>query len=202
MSTKIIYNSKTTEIADGNIATLTCSGKKMATDVVIAVPEAEVIPEYTEVEDFAVFVNGLEGEVEISYDVSQKVALPAGSPARLTSVSDANFIANNIKSGVSIFGLTGAYEAETVEEWDGTGVVIEEIENLITFTIGGTSYQAESGMTWAEWVQSEYNTDGVTINGKQPYKNGYIHTASGTAQFSTDVIVANEAYVALLSGGS
>ena len=31
-------------------------------------------------------------------------------------------------------------------------------KNLITFTIDGTEYQAEEGMTWEEWVASEYNT--------------------------------------------
>jgi hypothetical protein len=35
----------------------------------------------------------------------------------------------------------------------------------ISFTIAGTSYQAEEGMTWAEWVSSSYNTDGYTYNG-------------------------------------
>ena len=30
--------------------------------------------------------------------------------------------------------------------------------NLITFTIDETEYQAEEGMTWGEWVDSEYNT--------------------------------------------
>lgn len=29
---------------------------------------------------------------------------------------------------------------------------------LITFTIEGKEYQAEEGMTWAEWCDSEYNT--------------------------------------------
>lgn len=28
----------------------------------------------------------------------------------------------------------------------------------ISFAIAGTSYQAEEGMTWAEWCESEYNT--------------------------------------------
>jgi hypothetical protein len=37
--------------------------------------------------------------------------------------------------------------------------------NLITFTIGGTEYQAEEGMTWGEWVDSEYNTNGFYISG-------------------------------------
>ena len=36
---------------------------------------------------------------------------------------------------------------------------------LISFTIAGTSYQAEEGMTWAEWVESSYNTDGYYVSG-------------------------------------
>lgn len=31
-------------------------------------------------------------------------------------------------------------------------------KSLISFTIGGTAYQAEEGMTWGEWCNSEYNT--------------------------------------------
>ena len=34
---------------------------------------------------------------------------------------------------------------------------------MISFTIDGTTYQAEAGMTWGEWVDSEYNTSGVYI---------------------------------------
>ena len=30
-------------------------------------------------------------------------------------------------------------------------------KHMITFTIDGTTYQAEEGMTWAEWVESPYN---------------------------------------------
>ena len=38
-------------------------------------------------------------------------------------------------------------------------------KNLITFTIDGVEYQAEEGMTWGEWCESEYNTDGYNIIG-------------------------------------
>ena len=34
---------------------------------------------------------------------------------------------------------------------------------MINFTIDGTSYQAEEGMTWAEWVVSPYNNDGAHV---------------------------------------
>lgn len=36
----------------------------------------------------------------------------------------------------------------------------EESGNLITFTVSDTEYQAEEGMTWEEFVNSEYNTSG------------------------------------------
>jgi hypothetical protein len=35
---------------------------------------------------------------------------------------------------------------------------------MITFEIGSTDYQAEEGMTWLQWVDSEYNTDGYYFN--------------------------------------
>lgn len=41
--------------------------------------------------------------------------------------------------------------------------------NFITFTIGTTTYQAEEGMTWLEWVGSRYNTKGYTCDGVAAY---------------------------------
>ena len=35
---------------------------------------------------------------------------------------------------------------------------------LINFSIEGTAYQAEEGMTWGEWVASSYNTGGYYVN--------------------------------------
>lgn len=43
--------------------------------------------------------------------------------------------------------------------------ILESIigNSIITFTIDNTEYQAEQGMTWEEWVGSEYNTDGYFV---------------------------------------
>lgn len=42
--------------------------------------------------------------------------------------------------------------------------VPEVIEsNLITFYIDGTQYEAEEGMNWYNWVNSEYNTIGAEV---------------------------------------
>lgn len=79
--------------------------------------EGEVIPEYTEVEDFTVFLDEAdEGTITVAYSTPQDVKLPApsgsASAVRLASVDDENFIPSNIKKGVSIFGLEGEYEGE------------------------------------------------------------------------------------------
>lgn len=50
---------------------------------------------------------------------------------------------------------------------------------MINFTLDGVSYQAESGMTWFEWVNSEYNTIGYKISS---YGDRYILTSKGNFQ--------------------
>lgn len=75
-------------------------------------------------------------------------------------------------------------------------------KNLITFTIGGVEYQAEEGMTWEEWVNSEYNsTKKFYINILSVYTNhdlfltmlkvGYDY---GHSVYITEVIANNYNY--------
>lgn len=35
--------------------------------------------------------------------------------------------------------------------------------NLISFIVNGSTYQAEDGMSWEEWVYSDYNVDGIVL---------------------------------------
>lgn len=44
------------------------------------------------------------------------------------------------------------------------GVLGEPFGDLITFTINGTTYQANEGMNWSDWVYSNYNTDGFKLH--------------------------------------
>lgn len=41
---------------------------------------------------------------------------------------------------------------------------VDSSVTLISFAFQGTTYQAEEGMTWAEWVNSEYNTAGIYVS--------------------------------------
>lgn len=41
------------------------------------------------------------------------------------------------------------------------------VTKKINFTIDGTSYEADEGMTWEQWVNSAYNTNGYVANTKE-----------------------------------
>lgn len=90
----------------------------------------------------------------------------------------------------------------------GTTVIIgeeDEAVNLISFSVDSKTYQAEDGMTWEEWVDSEYNTDGYYLGGGIVLQPGGVNVldSDGDQQISTDTIKANEVYKhGSYSGGS
>lgn len=74
---------------------------------------------------------------------------------------------------------------------------------VISFTIASTSYQAEEGMTWNEWINSNYNTDGYALyTDNTIYRDGSVgalfqlyRVYNGDAQVSnTDIILEGTAY--------
>ena len=67
---------------------------------------------------------------------------------------------------------------------------------FISFTLDGKGYQAEEGMTWADWVASEYNTGRYRADGyyvSDEYSNP-IENSADVWQYPTDYIIANESY--------
>lgn len=88
----------------------------------------------------------------------------------------------NNSPGLAMSGFTINYtESSTVE--------------VINFTISGTSYQAESGMTWQQWVASSYNTGGFTISGNMvAFTSGDHVSYQSTPVSATDTIINNRAY--------
>ena len=90
------------------------------------------------------------------------------------------------------------YQTSTWAFWGYSGDISKI--TLISFTIAGTSYQAEEGMTWTEWCASSYNTDGYFIN-----TSNYIVTKDeenrvGSAT-PTDIITSGTAYNLSSYGG-
>ena len=75
---------------------------------------------------------------------------------------------------------------------------------IITFTIDGVEYQAEEGMTWGEWVDSEYNTDSYYIENTYVRPSAYeeIVDASNAAQYANTIILNNATYRVVGAGDS
>jgi hypothetical protein len=71
----------------------------------------------------------------------------------------------------------------------------------ISFTIGSGTYQAFDGMTWAEWVESTFNTTDLVIKGDNIGVNGSSVKVqfAGVNVLSSDVIVANRVYTRVYS---
>ena len=89
-------------------------------------------------------------------------------------------------------------------------LTVEKNVNLISFTITDRysptyTYQAEEGMTWGEWIESSYNTDGYYISGvkvlfsfnghrvvyevNNPYRPGDL------SLFPDDLLISDYAYI-------
>lgn len=137
----------------------------------------------------------------VKYNNSTVATLEVGSSATLNCkdkkmASNLTVIENNVPTEVPVY--EGA-------------VIFEEEVKMISFTIDGTEYQAESGMTWAEWCESDYNTGGWYTDDDDVGKwggTGYSWAISTTDLIadrvsSSDVIISNFAYKAAnASGGS
>ena len=123
-------------------------------------------------------------------------------PIKVGSEIEMNaLLTNGTVGGVYQYtGTTGTYE-------NGALYVLEN--NLITFTIGGTTYQAEEGMTWAEWVASDYRTHyywindgGAVIYGASSSSIKYVTKSDGTTTVnSTEVIESGYNYRLYITGG-
>ena len=81
-----------------------------------------------------------------------------------------------------------------------------ETVTLISFTISSISFQAEEGMTWAEWVASSYNKNGYAISsdGKVVNRTGRSYIVDDeVAVTPDDIIKPNYEYSTVTpSGGS
>ena len=88
--------------------------------------------------------------------------------------------------------------------WTGTivyNVVLADVMpagEIINFKVGATSHTAESGMTWADWINSDDNTINCSaVDGAVQAANGmYVLSIDGNTLVNpSDEIIANQNYV-------
>lgn len=212
MSVDIEYNgSSVATIGAGQMATLSCRGKLMEGDVVISSPESE--------------------SCEVTYKGNKIANVPMG--ARVTIHTEGEQMEDDVvievvnsilaldSPTISLVGdiLTTTDTSGLAEEFDilVDGVVkatINATKKTISFDIKnietGTvrNYIAEEGMTWGEWIESEYDTYGefdVNQLGEIWYIGGYnspVYNQDNTIVKETDVIIEGYLYHRFSSVGS
>lgn len=98
----------------------------------------------------------------------------------------------------AVIGSIFKYVGETTDKYEnGALYMVEEDVNLISFTIAGTNYQAEEGMTWGAWCESSYNTDGYYATAGETIltKNGeLVGNASNVEVWALEEIVKDADY--------
>lgn len=101
-------------------------------------------------------------------------------------------IINGLPPIKKMFGTT-----EIVKEVLNGVTVYEKKASTISFTIQGTTYQAEEGMTWQQWVDSAYNTNNYYVQDNHIARSpigivGYLMCGPVAA---SEVIEGNRNYV-------
>lgn len=66
---------------------------------------------------------------------------------------------------------------------------VDDVLNLVEFTVDSETYKAKKGITWGEWIESEYNSYGFkTINGYIYNVYGQAVLLNSVGVLATDVI--------------
>jgi hypothetical protein len=100
----------------------------------------------------------------LAYTITAEGAAVANNGVVATFETDKNAQSTTIHIAANDPDYAGEY-TDTVT----FTIAVKDVPKPISFTIHDnyyqttTTYQAEEGMTWGEWVASSYNTDGYTV---------------------------------------
>lgn len=99
----------------------------------------------------------------------------------------------NTKDGIFVKNKDATWDVTGSEGIPKGWTVVNDGD--ITFTVNGTRYYAEEGMTWEEWINSEYNTDGFTAEGNIVNYGTSILTDNYRMLMKTELIINEHAYI-------
>ena len=101
---------------------------------------------------------------EIASIVASMVAASAVSLTDLTPDTSGFALKSDIPTKVSALENDAGYLTERqVRKMIDNAIGGGEPAVIISFSIESYQFQAEEGMTWREWVDSEYNSDGACV---------------------------------------
>ena len=152
--------------------------------------------------------------IEVTVATDNEMETPEGATLAYTITKDDAALENNV---VATFTTDKAAQTSTIhiaagdpdyagDYSDTVTFTISVKKPTISFTIDGDTYQAEEGMTWAQWVESAYNNGGfysayelvywgedfwfILCNyGKTPADDDYYVNEEDVIQANTDYVL-------------
>ena len=146
------------KLAPGASGTVTLSGKWASNETVKVTADANVV-----------LTNSINDADTKTLDVTFLGIEKAGN----------NNEAKTYTEAVSVAGIDNALFGTWSGKFNYNVEFVAPVE-MITLTIDGVTIQAEEGMTWSEWLGSEYNTEGYV------YVPTNIQNADGLSLFVDD----------------
>ena len=145
--------------------------------------------------------------IEVTIASDYLMETPQGATLAYTITKDGNALDNDV---VATFTTDKAEQTATIHiaandpdyagEYKDTvtfTIAVKDVPKpLISFTIDGTSYQAEEGMTWGDWVNSEYDNDEFSVDINAVKKgSAFVSNGGSNIVYTNNQITANAAYV-------
>ncbi len=193
---------------------------KVVPTYTVTIPATVTLGETAKIEvENVVVEKGKQVEVALTNANDFKVATPEGAELTYTVKNGEAEVAegDTVLAVNPADGTTGeitlSFVAPTTIQYAGKyegtvtfTVAVKAVPvTIISFTIDGDPYQAEAGMTWAEWVESAYNNGGfysayesvywgedfwlILCNyGKTPIDDDYYVNAADVIQANTDYV--------------
>ena len=152
--------------------------------------------------------------IEVTVATDNEMETPEGATLAYTITKDDAALENNV---VATFTTDKAAQTSTIhiaagdpdyagDYSDTVTFTISVKKPTISFTIDGDTYQAEEGMTWAQWVESAYNNGGfysayesvywgedlwfiLCNSGKTPSDDDYYVNEEDVIQANTDYVL-------------
>ena len=117
--------------------------------------------------------------------------------------STSGWVTDSLKTIHITSKLSEVTNGSTLLTWLKANATKQGATNLITFTVDGTSFQAEEGMTWEQWLNSEYNTNNYFTSGGWVRKNNrnVVGLSVGNPVYIWNNISANTAYAIITTSG-
>ena len=143
--------------------------------------------------------------IEVTVASDFEMTTTEGATLAYAITAGGNAVANN--GVVATFGTDKNAQSTTIhiaandpdyagEYKDTVTFTVSVKKPMISFTIAGTEYQAEAGMTWEQWVNSAYNNGEFRVD-INAIRKGYLFVSAGGGNivYTDNQITADVDYV-------